>query len=76
MEQPSWDPEVKRHFVRIINTISMGLIWLLAAITAGLYFKLAYPGDHLLIFTFVYWVLFVASLALLIRYLIRLWRNP
>lgn len=75
MEQPGWDPEVKKFFVRTLNTISMGLIWLLTAITAGLYFKLAYPGDHLLVFTILYWVLFVVTLVLLIRYLLRLWRS-
>ena len=75
MEQPGWDPEVKKFFVRTLNTISMGLIWLLTSITAGLYFKLAYPGDHLLVFTILYWVLFVVTLVLLIRYLLRLWRS-
>lgn len=75
MEQPSWDPDVKKLFVRILNAMSMGLLWLLTAITAGLYFKLAYPGDHLFIFTVLYWVLFVATLLLLIRYLIRIWRQ-
>ena len=75
MEQPGWDPEVKKFFVRTLNTISMGLIWLLTAITAGLYFKLAYPGDHLLVFTILYWLLFVVTLVLLIRYLLRLWRH-
>ena len=41
MEQ-GWDPEVKKYFVKILNSISIGLLWLMAMVTAGLYFQLGY----------------------------------
>jgi hypothetical protein len=72
----SWDPDVKKFFVRIINTISMGLIWLLSAITAGLYFRLAYVDGRPAIWTIIYWVLVLVSLLLLIRYFYKLWKKP
>ncbi len=72
MEQ-GWDPEVIKYFRKILNTIVFGLLWLMAALTAGLYFGLAYHPDIL------YEVLFYSglsiSLVLLIRYYYRLWKK-
>jgi len=38
MEQ-GWDPEVTKYFRKIINTIFIGLLWLMAVLTAGLYYR-------------------------------------
>ena len=35
-----WDPEVKRYLKKIIQTISWGLLWLMAGVTGGIYFEL------------------------------------
>ena len=51
MEQ-GWDDDVKVFFVKILNSVAMTLLWVLAAVTAGLYFKLALVGFYwLLLFT-------------------------
>lgn len=71
--ESNWDPEVRKFFLRIINTISMGLLWLLSAATAGIYFKLAYAGDPI-IYTIIFWLVFVVTLLLLIRYFLKLWK--
>lgn len=73
MEQ-GWDPEVKKFFIRIINTISMGLLWLLTAVTAGIYFKMGYRTDQPWIMVLYYLALLI-SLFFLIRYFYRLWKN-
>lgn len=72
MEQ-GWDPEVRKFFLKILNTISMGLIWLLAALTAGLYFGLALHPNKIVVTLF--YAIFVITLFLLIRYLYRLWNK-
>ena len=72
MEQ-GWDPEVKKYFTRILNTIGWFLLWLMSAVTAGLYFKLAYRTERPVIFVYIYYVLLVLSLILLIRYYYRTW---
>ena len=72
MEQ-GWDPEVRKFFLKILNTISMGLIWLLAALTAGLYFGLATHSNKL--FAVLFYIGFAVTLGLLIRYLYRLWNK-
>jgi hypothetical protein len=71
MEQ-GWDPEVKQFFLRIINTVSWGLLWMMTCATAGLYFQLAYGKG---IYTVIFYVLMTATLFLLLRYLYRKWKD-
>ena len=73
MEQ-GWDPEVKRFFIRIINTISTGLLWLMTGVTAGIYFKMAYRIDKPWIMV-IYYLVMLGSLFFLIRYYYRIWKN-
>jgi hypothetical protein len=71
--EQGWDPEVRKFFVKILNTISMGLIWLLAVFTAGLYFGLATHPN--IVFALSFYAGFVITLVLLVKYLLRLWRQ-
>jgi hypothetical protein len=72
MEQ-GWDPEVKKYFQKIMNTIALGLFWLMAVLTAGLYFGLAYHPNTL--YSVFFYIGFVASLFFLLRYYYRIWRK-
>jgi FtsH-binding integral membrane protein len=74
MEQ-GWDPDVKRYFRKILNTISVGLFWLMSAAAAGLYFGLATPGEHLRVSNIIFYVVLLLTFGLLIRYFVRLWKN-
>lgn len=69
-----WDPEVKKFFIRIINSISWGLLWMMASATAGLYFELAYSNGKPVIYTILFYVVMAATLVLLIRYLYKIWK--
>lgn len=71
MEQ-GWDPEVKKFFLRIINTVSWGLLWLMACVTAGLYFHLAYGKGWV---TVIFYVMMGITLILLLRYFYRIWKK-
>ena len=71
MEQ-GWDPEVSRFFRKILNTIAYGLIWLMAVLTAGLYFGLAYHSNRL--YSILFYGGLVVTLVLLIRYYYRTWK--
>ena len=72
MEQ-GWDPEVKRYFRKIINSFSFGLLWMMAVLTAGIYFKLGMVGERPLYAVIIFYVLAAASLALLLRYYYKTW---
>lgn len=69
----AWDPQVTKFFRKIINTVSIGLFWLLSAMTAGIYFKLAYGRP--LVYMMIYWTIVVVTLFLLIRYFYKTWKR-
>lgn len=66
-----WDPEIKRFFVKLINSISLGLLWLLTGLTAGLYYGLAFKGG---IAGILFYVIMLLLLGLYIRKMIRTWQ--
>lgn len=72
---PNWDPDVKQFFLRILNSVALGLMWILAAATAGLYYELGYAGNKPVTYTVIFYIVAVATLALLLRYLARTWKN-
>lgn len=70
------DPEIKKYFLRIAKSVSLVLMWLMACIAAGLYYELAYTSSNTrLLFVITYYVCIAASGFLLLRYLLKLWRN-
>jgi len=70
-----WDSDIKRFFVKIMNSVAFGLIWMLATATAGLYFELGYTNGKPLVYTIIFYICAAGSLALLIFYLYRTWRK-
>jgi hypothetical protein len=72
--ESGWDPDVKKFFVQILNSIAWGLIWMIAAATAGLYFELGYTNGKPIIYTIIY-VAAISSLLLLLKYLHNIWKE-
>lgn len=73
MEQ-GWDPEVKRFFLKILNTISWGLIWILLAATFGLYLGWAYNSGRPVYTHIIYYLCMPVSLFFVVRHIYRLWK--
>ena len=69
------DPEVKRYFRKILNSFSVGLLWLLSFATAGLFFRLGIISDGFQWYHALFYVLLGASFILLIRYYYKLWNK-
>jgi membrane protein YdbS with pleckstrin-like domain len=74
MEQ-GWDNDVKDFFVKILNSVALTLMWALAAVTAGLYFKLAIPGSTSMMVTVIFYILLAVTFFGLVRYLYRTWKK-
>ncbi len=72
MEQ-GWDPQVKKFFLKILNSIAFGLLWMMTGVIAGLYFELAYTNGRPVIYTILFYSVMAGTLFLLIRYLYRIW---
>jgi hypothetical protein len=69
------DSEVKKYFRKILNSFSYTMMWLMAVVTAGLFFRLAIVDDTLHWYHVVFYALALLSLAALIRFLYRLWNK-
>ncbi|MBI5373430.1 MAG: hypothetical protein HZA79_15510 [Sphingobacteriales bacterium] len=74
MEQ-GWDSDIKRFFSKILNSISLALLWALAAATAGIYFQLGWAGSKPVVFTIIFYIVAALTLFGLIRYLYKTWKN-
>lgn len=73
--QPNWDPGVKKFFVKILNSIALGLFWMMACSTAGIYYELGYTNGKPVIYTILFYAGMLISLFFLIRYLYKTWKS-
>jgi hypothetical protein len=73
--QPNWDPDVKKFLLKVLNSISLVLFWMMACVTAGIYFELGYTNGKPLIYTILFYAGMLITLVLLIRYLYNKWKN-
>ena len=71
----NWDPGVVKFFVKILNSIALGLLWMMASFIAGIYFELGYTNGKPLIYTILFYAGMLAGLCFLIRYLYKAWKN-
>lgn len=74
MEQ-GWDPEIKDFFKKIINSISVTLLWLMVMATAGLYFGLAFSNGKPVIYTIIFYIILTGTLTWLLIHLYRTWKK-
>ena len=74
MEQ-GWDSGLKKFFIKVMNSVFLGVLWLIAGATAGIYFGLAYTAGKPVFSTIIFYVLLIATLAWLIRYYYRTWQK-
>ncbi len=74
MEEPSWE-QVKNYFRKIMNSFALGMLWMLAVATAGLYYKLALVPEGWHWPNALFYVLFSISFAGLLWYLYKTWKN-
>jgi membrane protein YdbS with pleckstrin-like domain len=74
-EQRNWDPDIKKFFIRIVNSFAIGMMWLIAVVFAGLYYQLGFFSHHPLWHVVVFYVVLVITLLFVIRHLVRLWRS-
>jgi hypothetical protein len=70
-----WNPDVKKFLLKVLNSISLGLLWLMACATAGIYYELGYSNGKPVIYTILFYTGMLISLLLLIRYLYNTWKN-
>ncbi len=70
------EPGVRKYLLRIVNTLSWGLLWLAVNSTAGIMYGLAFFEGKIGFKNIAYYVFFLLSLTLFLRYVIRKWSEP
>lgn len=68
------EDETRAFLVKIINTISIVLIWMLLNVFIGIYKDYAFFEDHPNWTNYLFYAFFLITLALLIRHLLRKWK--
>jgi len=69
------EPEVREFLVKIMQSISMGLVWLLVNMSIGIYFGFAFFEGSPTVVNYLYYIGFLVSLSLLILYLRKKWKG-
>ena len=68
------EDETRAFLVRIMQTISMVLLWMLVNVFIGIYKDYAFFEDHPNWTNYLYYVFFLTSLVLLLLHLRRKWK--
>ena len=68
------EDETREFLVRILNTIAIVLIWMMANVFIGIYLGFAFFDDKPNWKNYIYYVFLIASLVFLIIHLKRKWK--
>ena len=69
------EPEVRAFLLKIVQSLSMGMLWLLINMSIGIYYGFAFFEDKPGLGNYLYYAGFLISLVLLIRYLKKKWKG-
>lgn len=69
------EPDIKAFLLLIVNTIAMGMLWLLLNMTFGIYYGFAFFTGHPSIANIVYWICLITSFIFLLRYFKKKWKG-
>ena len=69
------EPEAQDFLKRIVQTVSVGMLFLLLHMTFGLYLNWGFFEGSPTIGKLIYYIVFLASLAGLIYFYYRLWKG-
>ncbi len=68
------EPEIKNFLSKILTSISIALLWLLLNITIGIGFNYAFFENTPSFGNYIFYVFFLLTLVLLVRYLRKKWK--
>ena len=69
------EPEAKKYLLKVLNSLSFGLLWLALNVLSGLYWGYAIIENKLSLSNILYFAWFVLSLFALLYGYYRIWRK-
>ncbi len=67
------DPETKAYLKRILNTVFIGLFWMMAQVVLGIFLEYGLLGESVSLPNVLYYAFFIITLFFLARYYIKIW---
>ncbi|TMI82840.1 MAG: hypothetical protein E6H10_08905 [Bacteroidetes bacterium] len=69
------EPEAKKYLLKVLNSLSFGLLWLALNVLGGLYWGYAIIEEKLSMSNILFFAWFVLSLIALLYCYYRIWRK-
>lgn len=69
------EPEMRAFLLRILYTLTMGLIWMIINMWAGIYMGWLFFEDNMKTGNVVFYSFMVVSFGFLVWYYVRLWKG-
>lgn len=70
------EPGVRQYLIRVLNTLSLGLIWMISNMTSGIMYDLAFIHERVTTGNILFYLWFFISLAAFVWWAIKTWRKP
>ena len=70
------EPEVRAYLIRIVNTLALGILWMVLNSTAGIMYDLAFIHDKISLGNILFYIWLITSFIFLVRHFIRMWSKP
>jgi hypothetical protein len=70
------EPGVRKYLIRIINTMSLGLVWMVINSTVGIMYDFAFIHDSIKSGNILFYILCLSTLAAYLWWVIKLWSKP
>lgn len=69
------EPDIKKYLAKLLNSMSIVLIWLLINAMLGIYLEWAFFNDGIQLVNIIFYIWFLASFIFLLYYLYKQWKN-
>ena len=69
------EPDVKAFLIKIVQSLSMGMLWLLVNMSIGIYYGFAFFEGSPTLGNYIYYAGFLISLGALLFYLRKKWKG-
>ncbi len=70
------EPGVRTYLIRIVNTLSLGLLWMVVNSTLGIMYAFAFVDKQISIGNIIFYIWFLVSLVVYLIWVYRVWSKP
>ena len=70
------EPGVRQYLIRILNTLSIGVLWMAINSTLGIMYDFAFVHEKISTGKILFYIWFILSLGAFLWWVIRLWSKP